>query len=97
MQSVAEISEQRYFEAQQTARENVARSSISGWLTAEEAAAHLRIKTRTLLLWVRQKKVRAYALSGIKRRIWRFRKSDLDAVLFAQAGGVLSSTPPSVL
>jgi excisionase family DNA binding protein len=67
------------------------------WLTAEEAAMYLRIKTRTLLLRVRQKKVPAYLLSGIKRRVWRFRKTDLDAMLLAQAGGVLSSTPPSVL
>jgi excisionase family DNA binding protein len=67
------------------------------WLTAEEAAAHLKIKTRTLLLWVRQKKCRGYVLSGIKRRVWRFRKADLDSMLFAQDAGVLFSTSPSVL
>jgi excisionase family DNA binding protein len=67
------------------------------WLTAEEAAVYLRVKTRTLLLWVRQKKVRGYALSGIKRRVWRFRKIDLDSMLLAQYAGVLCSTPPSVL
>jgi excisionase family DNA binding protein len=67
------------------------------WLTAEEAAAYLRVKTRTLLLWVRQKKFRGYALSGIKRRVWRFRKADLDTMLLAQDGTVLCSVPPSVL
>lgn len=67
------------------------------WLTAEEAAAHLKVKTRTLLLWVRQKKIRGYVLSGIKRRVWRFRKADLDTMLFAQDAGVLCSVPPSVL
>jgi excisionase family DNA binding protein len=67
------------------------------WLTAEEAASHLKVRTRTLLLWVRQKKIRAYALSGIKRRVWRFRKTDLDTMLFAQDTRVLFSIPPSVL
>jgi excisionase family DNA binding protein len=36
----------------------------SEWLTVEEAAHHLRIKPRTLLLWVRQGKVKGFALSG---------------------------------
>jgi len=44
------------------------------WLTALEAAAHLKVKPRTLLLWVRQGKVKAFALSGTKRRVWRFRQ-----------------------
>jgi excisionase family DNA binding protein len=57
----------------------------SEWLTADEAAAYLKVKTRTLLLWVRQKKFKG-TLSGIKRRVWRFRKADLDVTLFAQAG-----------
>lgn len=67
------------------------------WLTAEEAAAHLKVKTRTLLLWARQKKIRGFVLSGIKRRVWRFRKADLDTMLFAQDAGVLCSISPSVL
>ena len=37
-----------------------------------------------LLLWVRQGKLQAYALSGTKRRIWRFRKEDLDAALLSK-------------
>ena len=67
------------------------------WLTAEEAAAHLKVKTRTLLFWVRQKKFRGYVLSGTKRRVWRFRKADLDIMLLAQDAGVLCSIPPFVL
>jgi excisionase family DNA binding protein len=55
----------------------------SEWLTAAEAAAYLRVKVRTLLLWARQGKVRAYALSGTHRHVWRFRTSDLDAMLVA--------------
>jgi excisionase family DNA binding protein len=53
----------------------------SEWLTVTEAANHLRVKPRTLLLWARQGKVKAFALSGTKRRVWRFRQADLDGAL----------------
>ena len=66
----------------------------SSWLTAPEAAAYLKVKVRTLLLWARQGKVKAYALSGTERRVWRFRREDLDAALMEAA--VLVSLPPSV-
>jgi len=64
------------------------------WLTAEEAAHHLKIKTRTLLLWVRNGKMKAFALSGTKRRVWRFRREDLDATLLAHP--VIACSPLSV-
>jgi len=64
------------------------------WLTAPEAAQYLKIKVRTLLLWVRQGKVKAFALSGTKRRVWRFRQTDLDAALMESP--VLPSVAPSV-
>jgi excisionase family DNA binding protein len=66
----------------------------SEWLTANEAAAYLRIQVRTILLWARQGKVKAYALSGTKRRVWRFRLQDLDTALMESA--VLVSVSPSV-
>jgi excisionase family DNA binding protein len=66
----------------------------SEWLTALEAAAYLKVKVRTLLLWVRQGKVKAFALSGTKRRVWRFRRQDLDAALLESP--VLPSIPLSV-
>jgi excisionase family DNA binding protein len=66
----------------------------SEWLTAREAAAHLKIKPRTLLLWVRQGEMKAFALSGTKRRVWRFRQADLDAALLESP--VLPSISPSV-
>jgi len=66
----------------------------SEWLTANEAAQYLRVKVRTLLLWVRQGKVKGFALSGIKRRVWRFRQQDLDAALLESA--VLPSESLSV-
>lgn len=65
------------------------------WLTAAEAAAYLKVKPRTLLLWVRQGRIPAYALSGTRRRVWRFRKEDLDKFLLAHP--VITSEPPTVL
>jgi len=66
----------------------------SEWLTVQEAANYLKIKPRTLLLWARQGKVKAFALSGTKRRVWRFRQTDLDAAVLESS--VLPSIPPSV-
>lgn len=65
------------------------------WLTAREAAAHLRVKARTLLLWTRQGRVNGYALSGSKRRVWRYLREDLDAALLGKTRAMLDS--PSVL
>ena len=59
------------------------------WLTSAEAALYLKVERRTLLQWVRQGKVRAYILSGTQRHVWRFKTSDLDAMLSVPA--VLSS------
>ena len=65
----------------------------SVWLTVEEAAAYLKVKPRSLLLWVRQGKMPAYALSGTARRIWRFLQKDLDSTLLSKP--VVSSQSPS--
>jgi excisionase family DNA binding protein len=65
------------------------------WLTAAEAAAYLKVRTRSLLLWVRQGKVQAYALGGTRRRVWRFRKEDLDSALLCRP--VVSCDSPAVL
>jgi len=64
------------------------------WLTTQEAAKYLKVKPRTLLFWVRQGKLQAFALSGTKRHVWRFRKQDLDAALLVSP--VLPSQSPSV-
>jgi excisionase family DNA binding protein len=69
-------------------------TELNEWLTPGEASLYLRVKPRTLLLWVRQGKLKAYPLSGIKRRAWRFRRKDLDATLMASP--VLPSIPLSV-
>lgn len=59
-------------------------TSDSPWMNSEEAARYLGVKRRSLLLWAREGKVPAYALSGTKRRVWRFRKEDLDASLLSK-------------
>jgi integrase len=53
----------------------------SPWMDAREAAAYLKVRTRSLLLWVRQGKVQAYALSGTRRRVWRFRREKTMVIL----------------
>jgi len=65
------------------------------WLEAKEGAAYLKVKPRTLLLWTRQGKIKGYALSGAKRRRWRYRREDLDAALIGRP--VVLSEAPSVL
>ena len=52
---------------------------MNTWLNTQEAAKHLGVKPRTLLMWVRQGKIPAHALSGTKRRVWRFLRDELDA------------------
>ena len=53
----------------------------SQWLTASEAAQLLRVKHRTVLKWAKTGQIPAHRLSGSKRVIWRFLKSELDAML----------------
>lgn len=81
-------------------RQSVARGPFGAvpptWLTAAEAAAYLNFKVRTILLWARQGRLKAYALTGTQRRVWRFMQSDLDAAII-QKKPVVSSAQPSVL
>ena len=74
-------------------------NSFEGWLTTQEAAAYLKVRTRTLLMWVRRGQIHGYQLSGTKRHVWRFRREDLDAALglsSSQAAGILQSGSSSV-
>jgi excisionase family DNA binding protein len=57
------------------------------WMTATEAADYLKVERRTLLQWVRQGKAKAFKLSGTVRHVWRFRQSDLDAMLAPSSAG----------
>jgi len=60
---------------------------MTEWLTSTEAAAYLKVRPRTLLLWVRQGKIRGYRLSGTIRHVWRFRREDLDATITRSSAG----------
>lgn len=53
------------------------------WLTATEAAAYLRVRSVTLLRWVRCGEVPGHRLFGTKRYVWRFLQSELDGMLTA--------------
>jgi excisionase family DNA binding protein len=72
-------------------------SPNDGWLTAAEAAKYLKVRSRTLLQWVREGAIKGYALHGTKRRTWRFRIADLDAALgvTATSTAVVLSSPTS--
>jgi excisionase family DNA binding protein len=65
------------------------------WMTAAEAAEYLRISARTLLVWVRAGHVKGYPLHGTKRRVWRFRREDLDAVMGFTSSDVVASPASS--
>lgn len=56
-------------------------TTVTPWLTSREAASYLKVDHRTLLAWARQGKVTGYVLSGVQRRVWRFRQVDLDATM----------------
>ena len=60
---------------------------MAEWLTISEAAAYLQVRPRTLALWARQGKVPAHRLSGVQRRVWRFLRSELDAMLTPSSAG----------
>ena len=57
---------------------------MSEWLTAKEAAEHLKVSHRSLVRWARHGLIPAHTLPG-KRRTWRFLRSELDAMLCASS------------
>lgn len=81
---------------QPASRDNRYPDEASEWLTASEAAEYLKVRTRTLLLWARQGKVKGHVLSGTRRHVWRFRLEDLDRALSAPVANVLKSPSSSV-
>ena len=83
------VSNQSFAQAASTA-------TPSRWLTATEAALYLGIKPRTILLWARQGRIPACALTGTKRHVWRFSLADLEAFI-SHNPPVVSSPQPSVL
>jgi excisionase family DNA binding protein len=59
----------------------------SEWLTAGEAAAHLKVAHRTLVRWARNGQIPAHRLCGTRRCTYRFLRSELDAMLGASSRG----------
>jgi excisionase family DNA binding protein len=57
------------------------------WLTANEAAEYLKVEPRTILRWARERKIPAHPIGGTKRRIWRFLRTELDAMLGVSSAG----------
>jgi excisionase family DNA binding protein len=57
------------------------------WLTANEAAQYLKVEPRTVLRWARERKIPAHALGGTRRRVWRFLRAELDAMLGVSSAG----------
>jgi excisionase family DNA binding protein len=53
------------------------------WLTAREAAAHLKVAHRTVLEWAKTGRIPAHRLSGTARVTWRFRADELDSAIMA--------------
>lgn len=51
------------------------------WVTVAEAAAHLRVKPRTILVWAKTGRIPAHKLSGLQRCTWRFLRDELDAFM----------------
>ena len=59
---------------------------MAEWLTLREAAAYLKIRPATLGLWVRAGKAPGHRLSGTRRCVWRFLRSELDDMLALPSG-----------
>lgn len=56
---------------------------MTGWLTAKEAAAYLKVAHRTVLEWAKKGLIPAHKLSGSARITWRFRAEELDGAMMA--------------
>jgi excisionase family DNA binding protein len=67
---------------------------MEDWLTVEEGAAYVKVPKRTFLDWIRKGTIKAYTLSGTKRRVYRVRKQDIDSELLAKP--VVDSRVPAV-
>ena len=76
--------------ANASAPQSTTRNQAQEWLTATEAAAHLKVKPRTILQWAKEGKIRGHVLSGTKRCTWRFLRSELDAILSAPSAALVN-------
>ena len=77
-------------QAGQKANQPAITPSAEEWLTSSEAAAHLKVKPRTILQWAKDGKIRGHVLSGTKRCTWRFLRSELDAILTTPSAALMN-------
>lgn len=49
--------------------------NIKGYISIDEAAKYLDVKTITLRSWIKVKKIPAYKIG----KLWKFKRSELDA------------------
>lgn len=67
--------------------------NVERWLSVQEIASHLGVKTDTVYAWVSRKRMPAHKVG----RLWKFRASDVDGwVLDGKAAGhtPIGSTVP---
>lgn len=71
-----------------TAHPAVVSGEFPAFLTPEEASRFLGgVHPRTLTRWARQRYIPAYPIGEGRRRIWRFRRDDLDQWMLARRSG----------
>jgi len=49
--------------------------NVERWLSVQEIAAHLGVKTETIYVWVSKKRMPAHKVG----RLWKFKVSKVDA------------------
>ena len=49
--------------------------NVERWLSVQEIAAHLGVKTETVYVWVARKRMPAHKVG----RLWKFKVSEVDA------------------
>ena len=53
--------------------------NVERWLSVQEIAAHLGVKSETVYTWVSKKKMPAHKMG----RLWKFRVSEVDSWVLA--------------
>lgn len=62
-------------------RAPIPRAPDQYWLSTKQAAAYLGVTPKTLLRWVSEGRVPAYALPGARRKSWRFKLPELERMM----------------
>lgn len=79
------LSDSREFTSPSQAPVHFSPTPIEEWLTTEEAAAYLKLHSRTIQAKARRNEIPgAVSLSGSRRKTWRYHKPTLDNWLKSQ-------------